>query len=66
MSYEVSDDHPAVSAVHGEASTSVDLPGRALVVGRGVESEERREEFLLPLRTHPHGKWKTDSREEVG
>jgi uncharacterized protein len=33
MSYEVSDEHPAVSTVHGEASTSADLPGRALVWG---------------------------------
>ncbi len=33
MWYEVSDDHPAMSIVHGEGSTSVDLPGRALVWG---------------------------------
>jgi uncharacterized protein len=33
ISYEVSDEHPEVSTVHGEASTSADLPGRALVWG---------------------------------
>lgn len=33
MWYEVSDDHPALSTVHGEGSTSVALPGRALVWG---------------------------------
>ena len=31
MSYEARDADPAVSSVHGEASTTVDLPGRLLV-----------------------------------
>jgi putative CocE/NonD family hydrolase len=43
MSYDVSDGNPAVSAVHGEASTSVDLPGRALVWGvvLNLKSDEK-------------------------
>jgi hypothetical protein len=43
MWYEVSDDHPAVSTVHGEGSTSVDLPGRSLVWGvvLNLKSDEK-------------------------
>jgi putative CocE/NonD family hydrolase len=43
MSYDVSDDHPAVSNVHGEGFTSVDLPGRALVwdVVLNLKSDEK-------------------------
>jgi putative CocE/NonD family hydrolase len=31
MSYEITDANPAVSSIHGEAFTSVDIPNRALV-----------------------------------
>ena len=68
MSYEVADDHPAVSTVHGEAFTSVDLPGRALVWGVvwNLKSDEKNFYCHNHLRAHPHGKWKTDSREKMG
>ncbi len=43
MSYEVSDANPAVSSVHGEASTSADLPNRALLwnVVLDLKSDEK-------------------------
>jgi uncharacterized protein len=45
MSYDVSDEHPAASSVHGEASTSADLPGRALVWGVVLDLKSDEKNF---------------------
>ena len=45
MSYEASDDHPQISSMHGIGSTSVDLPGRALVWGVALNLKSDQANF---------------------
>lgn len=57
MSYEVADATPAVSTVHGEASTTVDLAGRTLVwsVILNLTSDEKKFHYHFERRLTQNG-----------
>ncbi|MGH9726815.1 MAG: hypothetical protein ACRD41_17300, partial [Candidatus Acidiferrales bacterium] len=57
MSYEVADATPAVSTVHGEASTTVELSGRTLVwsVILNLKSDEKNFYYHFERRLTQNG-----------
>ena len=66
MSYVVADAKPAISEVHGEASTTIELPGRTLVWSVVLNLRSDAEEFLLSFRAPSDRKWKAAARQNLG